>query len=246
MTPETTEKLLRRFRRAIRQQWLRAISAVDASQDARVAAERFADLVIRQAILAGYAEARHLGGVFDPTSSAERFRAERAGLVFRFMADSQRGKGGFSAGLSARQLRDLRAYAATLEAATLGAIDFNERPTFSSTESRRMLRRVERAMVNQRADLIARTQATGALHLGVDVAVEQTETVEGTPILRRWITAQDEKVRSSHSAMNNQVKRFNEPFISGNGNLMMRPGDSRAPVQETANCRCMMITERSQ
>ena len=243
MTPERTEKLLRRFRRAIRQQWLRAISAVDASQDARVAAERFADLVIRQAILAGYAEAGHLKGVFDPTSSAGRFRAERAGIVSRFLVDAQRVRGGFSSGLSARQLRDLRAYAATLEAATLGAIDFGERPTFQSAESRRMLRRVERAMVQQRADLIARTQATAALHLGLEVAVEQTETVGMGRIVRRWVTASDEKVRSSHATLNGQIKFFNEPFISGNGYQLMRPGDPNAPIQETANCRCMLITE---
>jgi uncharacterized protein with gpF-like domain len=99
-------------------------------------------------------------------------------------------------------------------------------------------------MVRQRAEVISRTQAMTALHLGLDVAVEQTQTVEGKRIARKWVTAQDEKVRSSHASLNGQVKFFNEPFVSGNGNWLMRPGDPSAPASETVNCRCMLITEQ--
>jgi hypothetical protein len=209
-----------------------------------VTAERFADSVIRLSILAGYAESAHLShGVFDPTVSADRFRIERGGLVSRFIADVQRSTGsGLNIGLSDRQRRDLRAFAATLERASLDAIEFSEVSQFTTAESRNQVRRLRSAMINQRATTIAKTEATSALSLGVEVAIEQTENLNGIPIPRTWRTAADEKVRSSHSAMSGQTRLSNQPFISGNGVALMRPGDINAPVSERANCRCLLIT----
>lgn len=244
MKEARSQQLLRRFAGSLRRTWIMAVRAVDRGRlPAEQAAGRFADEVIRLSVMAGYAEARHLRtGAFDPTLSAERFRVERGGLVSRFMADVQRAAGRTSVGLSARQARDLRAFAATLERATLDANTFNEAATFSTPESRRQVRRVQSAMLEQRARLIGRTEGLAALSLGVDVAVEQTEAITGQPIKRTWKTAADEKVRSSHSSMSGQTRSVGEPFISGNGVALMRPGDPSAPANERANCRCMLIT----
>lgn len=237
------EKLLRRYSESIRRNWLSSVRSVDGGATAQVAAERFADRVIRLAIQAGYREADHLGGTFDPTLSADRFRVERGALVTRFMTDVQRAVGGTSVGLSARQRRDLRAFAATLQRATLDTLEFGGDSLYTTAQARTQGKRVERAMLNMRARTIGRTEGMAALNLGVDVAVEQTETLVGEPIRRTWRTAADEKVRSSHSGMNGQSRPINEPFLSGNGVALMRPGDPNAPASERANCRCMLITE---
>lgn len=245
MNEDQAQNTLRRFSASIRRAWLNAIKVVDGdSGRAQEAAERFADTVIRLSIQAGYAEARHLRtGVFDPTVSADRFRVERGGIVARFLTDVSRSTPGVSVGLSARQRRDLRAFAVTLQTASLDAIDFGEVPTFNNAESRRQVKRLEKAMIAQRAQTIGRTEGLAALTLGVDVAVEQTEAITNRPVKRTWKTATDEKVRSSHSAMSGQRKSVGEPFISGNGNALMRPGDPAAPIAERANCRCVLVTE---
>lgn len=239
-----SDTLLRRFSEAIRRQWLRAVRTVDADiATAQITAERFADHVIRQAILAGYREAEHLRtGVFDPTVSADRFRIERGALVSRFLTDVSSSSLRVSVGLSARQRRDLRAFAATLTAASLDAIDFNETALFNDRQAAAQARRLERAMVQQRARLIGRSEATGALSLGVSVAIEQTEAMTGNEIKRTWRTRGDEKVRSTHSTMNGQTRGLNQPFLSGNGVALMRPGDPNAPASERANCRCVLVT----
>lgn len=245
MNPQQTQNSLRRFKASIRRAWLIAVRSVDRDGNlAPQAAERFADVVIRLSIQAGYAEARHLRmGIFDPTVDADRFRIERGGVVARFLSDVRNSAPGVSVGLSARQRQDLRAFAVTLQQASLDAIDFSEVPTFNNAESLRQVKRVERAMIETRASLIGRTEATAALSFGVDAAIAQTEQFREDPVKRTWLTASDEKVRSSHSALSGQVKAIGDPFISGNGNALMRPGDPDAPVSERANCRCLLVTE---
>ena len=244
MNEAQTQLLLRRYAESIRKSWLSAIRSVDADATlATSAAERFADRVIRLAIQAGYREADYLrSGAFDPTLAAERFRVERGGLVSRFLADVRQSAPGLSVGLSARQRRDLRAFAVTLAGASLGAIDFNEPSIFNSREAALQAKRVELAMLRQRAKTIGRTEGLVALNLGIGVAIEQTTSLTGTEIKRTWKTAADEKVRSSHSPMNGQVRPLGEPFITGNGVAILYPGDPNAPVNERANCRCVLVT----
>ncbi len=53
-----------------------------------------------------------------------------------------------------------------------------------------------------------------------------------------WDTQQDNRVRESHEPMNGQVRRWDEPFITGDGNYLMYPGDTSAPIKEWIRCRC--------
>ena len=53
----------------------------------------------------------------------------------------------------------------------------------------------------------------------------------------RWITARDEKVRTSHVRVNNEIRKIGEKFSNG----LVRPGDPNGPIEEIANCRCEVI-----
>lgn len=238
MTPEVTEKLLRRFYRSIRKAWLKAIRMIDTGSDVTEVVERFANSAIALAVEAGQREARHLRtGAIDLTSPVSRFRVGRGTLVTRFLSDVSPSRGGMSAGLSARQVADLRTYRAVLEGTPPDTIDYRDRDHFI----RMQVRALETRMVSQRADLIARMLAGSMLHIGIEEAVDQSG--DTSRIARKWNTAGDEKVRSSHSAMSGQIRLQGLPFVSGNGNPLMHPHDPNASIEETANCRCFITTE---
>jgi hypothetical protein len=94
-----------------------------------------------------------------------------------------------------------------------------------------------------RAETIARSETTTALHQAQDDAINQgiqsgglrADTVTGI-----WRTAKprDKRARESHTPMDGQVAKFGQPFTTGNGASIMYPGDPDASVEETAHCRC--------
>lgn len=57
---------------------------------------------------------------------------------------------------------------------------------------------------------------------------------------KKWLDQRDDRVRDSHAAMHGQVRRINEHFVTGAGNLIMYPGDTEAPIEEWINCRCIL------
>ena len=69
----------------------------------------------------------------------------------------------------------------------------------------------------------------------------------GRHIKRQWRTMHDEKVRSSHRKLFNQVRSVNSPFLINYEDPfkapvhIMYPGDPAAPIEETANCRCWIM-----
>jgi len=230
--------LLNRNMKSIRRSWLLAVKAVDRDRDlATLQAERFASGVMKLAVQAGYREADFLRGLFNVDLAADRLAAERGGLVSRFLRDVRQGSPTHSVGLSSRQLRDLRAFASSLESAPF---DLDLRDAVAANS--RQVKRVQNAMLESRSKVIARTEATAAINLGTALAIEQTEEITGERIPRTWITAADERVRGSHSAMNGQTRFVGNPFITGNGVPMMYPGDINAPADERINCRCMITT----
>ena len=239
-------KLVARFQRDLRLAWLRAIRTTRSDfTRADVAAEQFSTSVIRRAVEAGYAEATSLKtSVFDPSlSSANGLRMLKQSLMARFMRDVQSAD---TAGLTPRQREDVRTYRRVLLGQLDEAIDRGERVTIKPTDIDRQVARFENQLLELRAQAIARDQATAAYNLGVTIAHQQADDLGlMSGYKRRWLTAADERVRSSHAAMNGQVRAVGEPFISGNGYALMRPHDPNAPASETANCRCMVITERA-
>lgn len=92
-----------------------------------------------------------------------------------------------------------------------------------------------------RAETIARTETAGALGQAQKEAYAQaieTGAVRDDQIEKVWHTANDGKVRDTHSAMDGQRVPRSGRFVSPSGATLDYPCDPSAPVEEIANCRC--------
>lgn len=88
----------------------------------------------------------------------------------------------------------------------------------------------------ERAALIARTEMAQAENKG---------TFEGYKIagvkMKRWLSYRDGRSGDrQHNKMHNVTIPIGDKFETPLGNRLMYPGDSSAPIKETANCRCGM------
>jgi uncharacterized protein with gpF-like domain len=59
---------------------------------------------------------------------------------------------------------------------------------------------------------------------------------------REWASVGDDRTRDSHLDADGQVVGLNEPFIVG-GESLMFPGDPDGSEEETAGCRCWILTD---
>ena len=91
-----------------------------------------------------------------------------------------------------------------------------------------------------RANRIAMTEATRAFNAGT-LAAAQALTGPERPLIKQWLTRNDERVRTAHRDANGQMQFLDEPFDVG-GTPMLYPGDPTAPADLTINCRCIMKT----
>lgn len=93
-----------------------------------------------------------------------------------------------------------------------------------------------------RGDMIGRTEALSALHLGQYEAFEQalrTGQLTEDEIEREWQTAGDDRVRHTHQELHGQKVGMHEDFVvPSNGDRIRIPGDPRAKASERINCRC--------
>lgn len=87
-----------------------------------------------------------------------------------------------------------------------------------------------------RRELIARTETTRAANLGAKTLFE-TWGVER----KEWLSTMDDRTRDTHKDVNGQIVNINTPFTLSNGIEIMQPGDSSAPLSETAACRCTIL-----
>ncbi len=123
---------------------------------------------------------------------------------------------------------------AVRRAAALGEALPDERIT-------RMVEKYRARMIAHRATTIARTEALRSVHEGSDSMFAQAfedGTLERDDVFQTWHTAKNERVRGSHRFMHLQKRPVGEPFTSGLGNQLMRPGDASAPAADVINCRC--------
>lgn len=91
------------------------------------------------------------------------------------------------------------------------------------------------ATIRQQAQTIATMLATSAHN----VAMEAAGDVDEATIEKVWVSREDPKVRPTHAAAHGQRVPMSGSFTVG-GFKMSRPGDLKAPIQETANCRCVI------
>jgi uncharacterized protein with gpF-like domain len=90
-----------------------------------------------------------------------------------------------------------------------------------------------------RADTIARTESFRAVEMGEQLSWEsavQDGLVEVGDIVRKWVTARDDRVRPEHAAipkMNKDGVGLREPFKTPSGPVMQPPFG--------VNCRCSVV-----
>jgi hypothetical protein len=166
-----------------------------------------------------------------------------------------------SIGLSEAQLEWVANFRRSLEAGDLSAaagralVDGRTERMLSSAAARgakltpaqidAAVERYRNAMVNYRAETIARTEAARIVGQGTTEAYNQaiaSGQIAAEQIECTWLhspRARDKShEREFHAVMHGQTRAWGEPFESGLGNLLLFPCDPAAPVKETANCRC--------
>lgn len=93
----------------------------------------------------------------------------------------------------------------------------------------------ERSIWQTRANLIARTEATGVANAG---AMEAFKAEGATK--RMWTATAGGRTRLTHALASGQVAAMGSPFIVGGATLMF-PGDPNGPPEEVCNCRCCLV-----
>ena len=165
-----------------------------------------------------------------------------------------------SIGLTAKQEQAVENYRAALERNSREALNRELRDRrfdpsvnralstgepLSNTQINLMVDRYRERYIKHRSEVIARTESLRAVHQGVREMYEQainSGVIDQNELEREWDDSGDARVRHSHSAMNEQIRAVNEPFLSGNGNLLMFPGDPSAPASDSIQCRCAVVT----
>lgn len=141
-----------------------------------------------------------------------------------------------------RQLRDRR-FDRTVRRA------IRTKQPLSDTQIERMVERYRESYLRYRSEIIARTETLDAVHAGNEEMYRQAVDgghIDPQTLLRTWDSSQDARVRASHSAMHGQQRRMDEPFVSGLGNLLMRPLDPNAPAEDRIACRCAELVQFEQ
>lgn len=143
-----------------------------------------------------------------------------------------------------RQLRDRRFDRSVVNARNNGTV-------LSADKINRMVARYEQRYLIYRSEVIARTEALRAVHQGTEELYTQafdSGELAPTDLERTWRigggTSKDgtPRTRDSHLTMNGQSQPVGVAFVSGNGTNLRYPGDIDAPIEETAQCRCIIAT----
>jgi hypothetical protein len=85
--------------------------------------------------------------------------------------------------------------------------------------------------------------ATRMLATGLDGTLTQWRLQRGGVPYKAWVSRHDKKVRPTHLAADGQVVPTRDEFVVG-ATTMRWPGDRQSPIEETANCRCVMVGKR--
>lgn len=181
-----------------------------------------------------------LSGGVNPRQTAIRLRSS-LGLTqrqYEAVLNYERLLRSNSASALRRQLRDKR-FDPTIRRA------IRDNTPLTEDQIQRMVGRYRERYTRYRSEVIARTESLRAVNAAnweaYQQAIDQGVTSEDK-LTRTWNTASDNRVRDSHGDMQGQERKPSEPFRSGNGNELLYPGDPRAPITDTAQCRCAVAT----
>ena len=90
-----------------------------------------------------------------------------------------------------------------------------------------------------RARTVAQTEATKAVNGSAQEAFRQADVA-----FKEWLTSRDDRVRSTHAALDGAVVQTNANFESPSGDQAPAPGQFGTAV-ENVNCRCAIIANFS-
>lgn len=97
-----------------------------------------------------------------------------------------------------------------------------------------------------RAVVIARTEALGALNGSRQDAFVALAEEGGEELERMWLSTVDHRTRASHREADGQRTGLSDPFMVG-GFALMFPGDPAGPPGEVIQCRCTtLLVERGE
>lgn len=91
-----------------------------------------------------------------------------------------------------------------------------------------------------RAVVVARTEAIGALNAGRHDAFQVVAEETGERYEQVWLATEDSRTRPSHSLADQQRVPLGQPFTVG-GFALAFPGDPAGPPQEVIQCRCTAL-----
>jgi hypothetical protein len=91
-----------------------------------------------------------------------------------------------------------------------------------------------------RATVIARTEAIGAMNGGRADSFTAYAEETGEELERVWLATDDNRTRHTHEVADGQRQPLGQPFIVGGFELRF-PGDPLGPPQEVIQCRCTML-----
>ena len=135
-----------------------------------------------------------------------------------------------------RKARDKRFDRSVLKAIREGA------PLPADTVARATARYSD-SLLRLRGETIGRTEALSSIHASRAETMRQAaESGQINPArtMKVWSSTGDSRTRDSHMDMDGEEVRFDEPFQTPSGALLMFPTDSSmgAPAEETIQCRC--------
>jgi hypothetical protein len=91
-----------------------------------------------------------------------------------------------------------------------------------------------------RATVVARTEAIGALNAGRSDAFQAFTEETDQPMQKLWLATEDSRTRPTHRAADGQRVPVAGTFEVGGFHLAF-PGDPTGPAQEVIQCRCTML-----
>ncbi|MCL1924029.1 MAG: phage head morphogenesis protein, partial [Defluviitaleaceae bacterium] len=91
---------------------------------------------------------------------------------------------------------------------------------------------------HMRAVRIARTETLRVVNQGHMLAARQALEQYDLPMVKVWISTNDDRVRETHEEQQGEEREMDELFSNG----LMYPLDPNGAPEEIINCRCVMIT----
>lgn len=73
------------------------------------------------------------------------------------------------------------------------------------------------------------------------LAAGSSARAQGTSSTKEWLSAGDDRVRETHQEMDGQSVDIGDDFLVAGAYPAAGPHDERLPVEETANCRCVLV-----